>query len=167
LIVAPGQGTSGGIANSPVSHIDLFPTLAELCGIEAPSNLQGQSLAPMLRDQSATGRGWAISQVTRPRSERRRNATAGTRNDGPFFGYSLRTPRWRYTEWAEGRQGRELYDHEADPRELTNLADDPVHAVTVEKLSRQLRNAVRATFPPSGETPAIQPGLWAPILTDP
>jgi iduronate 2-sulfatase len=167
LIVAPGQGTSGGIANSPVSHIDLFPTLAELCGIEAPSNLQGQSLAPMLRDQSATGRGWAITQVTRPRSERRRNATAGTRNDGPFFGYSLRTPRWRYTEWAEGRQGRELYDHEADPRELTNLADDPVHAVTVEKLSRQLRNAVRATFPPSGETPAIQPGLWAPILTDP
>jgi iduronate 2-sulfatase len=121
----------------------------------------------MLRDQSDTGRGWAITQVTRPRSERRRNGASSTRNDGPLFGYSLRTPRWRYTEWDEGRQGRELYDHDADPRELTNLAENRDHADTVEGLSQQLRNAVRATFPPSGETPIIQSGLWAPVLTDP
>jgi iduronate 2-sulfatase len=167
LIVAPGRGTSGGIAKSPVSHIDLFPTLAELCGIETPSNLQGQSLVPMLRDQSLAGRGWAITQVTRPGGGRRRNAATGTRNDGPFFGYSLRTPRWRYTEWDESRQGRELYDHEADSRELSNLAEHTGHTSKVEELSRQLRDAVRSTFPASGETPAIQPGLWAPILTNP
>jgi iduronate 2-sulfatase len=166
LIVAPGRGTSGGIAQAPVSHLDLFPTLADLCGITPPPNLQGQSLVPMLDDQSVTGRGWALTQVTRPRAERRRSAAAGTRSGGPFFGYSLRTPRWRYTEWDEGRQGRELYDHEADPRELTNLAEHANHEGTVETLSQQLRNAARATYPPSGETPAIQPGLWAPILTD-
>ena len=49
LIVAPGRGTSGGVAKSPVSHVDLFPTLAELCGVTPPANLQGQSLVPMLQ----------------------------------------------------------------------------------------------------------------------
>jgi iduronate 2-sulfatase len=84
-----------------------------------------------------------------------------------FFGYTLRTPRWRYTEWDEGKQGRELYDHDADPREITNLANDPQHAQTIEELSLQLRAAVKSTFPPSGKTPEIQAGLWAPNLTEP
>jgi hypothetical protein len=84
-----------------------------------------------------------------------------------YFGYSLRTPRWRYTEWDEGREGRELYDHDADPRELTNLADVAAHAKTVSDLSQQLRAAVNTTFPPSGQMPELQPGLWAPNVTDP
>jgi arylsulfatase A-like enzyme len=168
LIVAPGRGTSGGVAKSPVSHVDLFPTLAELCGITPPSNLQGQSLVPMLNDQSVNGRGWAITQVTRAGGDRLPNAGRATnRSERQFFGYSLRTPRWRYTEWNEGRQGRELYDHDADPRELTNLAEHPNHADMLDDLSQQLRTAVRATFPPTGETPAIQSGLWAPTLTNP
>jgi iduronate 2-sulfatase len=112
----------------------------------------------MLRDASSAGRGWALTQVTR----------AGNRTDGErFFGYSLRTPRWRYTEWAEGEKGRELYDHDADPRELTNLAADPAQAATVEQLSTQLRAAVKSTFPESGKTPEIQPGVWAPMLAVP
>jgi iduronate 2-sulfatase len=157
FIVAPGRGTNGGVAKSPVSHLDLFPTLAELCGIAAPPNLQGQSLASMLKDPSATGRGWAITQVSR----------ANAMNNDPFFGYSLRTPRWRYTEWDEGRQGRELYDHDADPRELINLADVANHADTAQELSQQLRNAVESTFPSSGKMPSIQAGVWAPMLIDP
>ena len=84
-----------------------------------------------------------------------------------FFGYTLRTPRWRYTEWDEGRQGRELYDHDADPREIANLANDPVHAQSVVELSQQLRTAAKSTFPASGETPKIQSGVWAPNLTNP
>jgi iduronate 2-sulfatase len=169
LIVAPGRSVSGGVAKSPVSQVDLFPTLAELCGIAAPPNLQGQSLVPMLKDQSVTGRGWAITQVTRGAGDRQRldDGRAPIESGGSFFGYSLRTPRWRYTEWDEGRQGRELYDHDADPRELTNLADDANYGENVKELSLQLRNAVRATFPPSGETPAIQSGLWAPVLINP
>jgi iduronate 2-sulfatase len=168
LIVAPGLATKGGVAKSPVGQIDLFPTLAELCGVEAPSNVQGQSLVAMLRDQSANGRGWAITQVTRGGGDRR-SATSGATEHGSngYFGYSLRVPRWRYTEWDEGRQGRELYDHDADPREVTNLANEPTHANTLAELSQQLRIAIRSTFPPSGRTPAIQPGLWAPNLTNP
>lgn len=156
IIAAPGMKARGTAARAPVGLIDLYPTLAELCQVKAPENLQGQSLVPMLKDPGATGRGWTLSQVTR-----------GGRRQGRFFGYTLRTPRWRYTEWAEGQQGRELYDHDADPRELTNLADDPAQAATVADLSQQLRAAVKASFPASGETPEVRPELWAPNLTDP
>jgi iduronate 2-sulfatase len=79
----------------------------------------------------------------------------------------LRTARWRYTEWDEGREGRELYDHEADPKELRNLAEKPEHASTVAELSAQLRAAVRAGFPPDGVRPQVREGLWAPNLTHP
>ena len=160
LIVAPGVSKKSGVVATPVGLIDLYPTLAELCAVKAPSNLQGQSLVSMLKDTNVEGRGWAISQVMR---------NGGAKNEPAehFFGYSLRTPRWRYTEWDEGREGRELYDHHGDPNELTNLADDPAHAATAADLSKQLRDAVAATFPPSGKTPAVRPGRWAPNLTNP
>jgi iduronate 2-sulfatase len=157
IIAAPGLGTKGGVAKAPVGLIDLYPTLVELCGVEAPENLQGQSLVPMLKDPGFAGRGWTLSQVTR----------GGRRPETRFFGYSLRTPRWRYTEWADGEQGRELYDHESDPRELTNLADDPAHAQTVAQLSEQLAEIVKLTFPSSGEIPQLRPETWAPNLTRP
>ena len=168
LIVAPGVSAKGAAAKSPVSQVDLYPTLAELCGIKAPANLQGQSLVPILKNPTASGRGWALTQVMRGGGAARASVTTNIGADGPrFFGYSLRTPRWRYTEWDEGRKGRELYDHDADPRELTNLANDPHHAKTIEELSQQLRAAAKSTFPPNGQTPELQPGLWAPNLTEP
>jgi iduronate 2-sulfatase len=160
LIVAPGVGKKGTAAEAPVGLIDLYPTLTELCGVDAPENLQGQSLVPILKDANAEGRGWALSQVNRNRGAK---SAEGKR----FSGYSLRTPRWRYTEWDEGREGRELYDHESDPTELTNLADDQTLATTVADLSRQLRAAIKATFPPSGKTPVLREGMWMPNLTNP
>ncbi len=176
LIVAPGM-TTGGVVKAPVSHLDLFPTLAELCGVTPPGNLQGQSLVPMLKDTSVEGRGWALTQVTRgnPRNESKANQ-AKVRNsqsanssgsDGPFYGYSLRTARWRFTEWDEGNKGTELYDHDNDPLELTNLAEQPEHANTVSELSARLREAIPTTLPPSGKIPEIQQGLWAPLLVEP
>lgn len=168
LIVAPGVAQARAAAKSPVSQVDLFPTLAELCGVKAPANLQGQSLIPMLKDPSVTGRGWALTQVMRGGGPARASVTTNVGSEGPlYFGYSLRTPRWRYTEWDEGRRGRELYDHDADPRELTNLAEHPAHTKTAEELSRQIRAAAKSTLPPSGKIPEIQPGLWAPNLTEP
>ncbi len=155
IIAAPGVSARGGVAETPVGLIDLYPTLAELCNVSSPENLQGQSLVSMLKDPRAKGRGWTISQVSR----------GGRKNR--FFGYTLRTPRWRYTEWAGGDEGRELYDHDTDPRELTNLAEEPAHTATVADLSRQLRQAIQDTFPPSGESPEVMPDPWAPNLTDP
>jgi len=167
LLVAPGA-TKGGVAKAPVSQVDLYPTLAALCGVKTPGNLQGQSLVPLLKDPSTVGRGWALTQVMRGGGPQRASVTTNIGADGPrFFGYTLRTPRWRYTEWDEGKKGRELYDHEADPRELKNLISEPAHAKTIEALAHQLRTAVKGTFPPSGQTPELKPGLWAPNLTEP
>lgn len=168
LIVAPGVSRKGGVAKSPVSHLDLYPTLARLAGVPAPANLQGQDLSPMLRDPAVAGRGWAVTQVTRGGGARRATVTTDVASAGQsFFGYTLRTPRWRYTEWDEGRRGRELYDHAADPAEITNLAEKAEHAATIADLSSELRSAVRTTFPPDGKTPPIrQGGPWAPMLVD-
>ena len=168
LIVAPGVAAKNSVAASPVAHVDLFPTLAELAGVSPPANLQGQSLVPLLRAPATSGRGWALTQVVRGGGFNRVGASAAAGDNGQrFFGYSLRTARWRYTEWDEGTMGRELYDHDADPKELTNLATLPAYAEAVADLSTQLRAAVKTTFPPGGKTPPITPGLWAPVLVAP
>lgn len=176
LIVAPGT-TPGSVCRIPVSHVDLFPTLTELCGIQPPEGLQGQSLAPLLRDSNAPSRGWALTQVVRgsnaaPPTDRSRKKTANNNpNTAPepprVFGYSLRTQRYRYTEWDSGKAGRELYDHQHDPRELTNLANNPEHAQTATELAAQLHQAVLTTLPPSGQIPEIRDGNWAPLLLNP
>jgi len=172
LIVAPGLSKNAA-AKTPISQVDLFPTLAALCNVKTPDNLQGQSLVPILKDTSATGRGWAVTQVMRGGGLNRATITADVGSQGRnFFGYTLRTSRYRYTEWDEGREGRELYDHNSDPHELTNLAatdhkDAAKHTKTITDLSAQLKVAVKTTFPPSGETPKLQPGLWSPNLTEP
>jgi len=167
LIAAPGRCQAGGVAQAPVSQVDMFPTLAALCGIEPPKNLQGQSLVPLLADPAAAGRGWAVTQVARGNRSRASQPQEAGAKGNQFFGYSLRTPRWRYTEWDEGREGRELYDHDADPKELTNLAAVPAHAATVAELSQQLAAAVQTTLPADGVVPEIKPGLWNPNLTNP
>lgn len=168
LIIAPGVTQPSSVAKTPVSQVDLYPTLTELCGVSSPENLQGQSLVPILADPKSKGRGWALSQVTRGGGRAR--ATVGTdvsSDGGRYFGYSLRTDRWRYTQWDAGMRGHELYDHDADPRELTNLADDPAHADTVKLLSARIVEAIETTFPPNGKTPELTQSLWAPNLTDP
>ena len=157
IIAAPRTSVAGTVAKAPVGLIDLYPTLAELCGVKTPKNLQGQSLVPMLKDPAAPGRGWTISQVSRRRGK----------SKDCFYGYTLRTPRWRYTLWDDGNEGHELYDHDADPQELTNLADDPSRGETVVRLARQLRKATKATFPASGKAPPLRSKSWNPNLTNP
>ena len=111
IIAAPGYGSKGKASSRIVELLDIYPTLAQLSGLPAPHRLHGQSLVPLLRNPSARWDKPALTQVTRNESGRR------------FMGRSLRTERWRYTEWdTNGKLGVELYDHKNDPRELTNLA---------------------------------------------
>jgi hypothetical protein len=79
----------------------------------------------------------------------------------------LRTSRWRYTEWADGEAGSELYDHDADPKELTNLATHEELKQTRNELATQLRIAIQSTFPADGVTPSVSTDTWAPNLTNP
>jgi arylsulfatase A-like enzyme len=125
IIKAPGIGH--GEAYALVESLDLFPTLAELAGLDAPPDLQGSSLVPVLNDKSTTVRDVAISQF------RRRGA----------YAYSMRTDQYRYTEWVEVSGAvvyRELYDLDADPEERVNIGADGDNSVLMDALANQLRS---------------------------
>jgi iduronate 2-sulfatase len=123
IIAVPGMKTAGKGCPRLVECIDVYPTLAELCGLKAPANLQGKSLCPLFEDPQRKWKEAAFSQVTR----------------GKFMGRTVRTERWRYTEWDDGKQGVELYDHQHDPREETNLAAEPAQAETMKHLKELLK----------------------------
>jgi iduronate 2-sulfatase len=118
MIAGPGVSESGKTCGRPAELVDLFPTLTELCGVTPPANLSGVSLVPLLKDVSAPGRAAAFSMVR--------------------GGRSLRTERWRYTEWNGGKDGIELYDHRHDPDEMKNIAGDPAQAATILELKAML-----------------------------
>jgi iduronate 2-sulfatase len=134
---APGRSAAGKSAAGIAELIDVYPTLAELCRIEAPAALPGKSLAPQLTDASAPTKGFALTQVRRGGGGggKGKNKNKVKAAMAAFPGYSLRTDRWRYTEWDGGEKGVELYDHQTDPHEFTNLAKNPAHAATVKELS--------------------------------
>jgi uncharacterized sulfatase len=143
IVAAPGMRAGGRATDRLAELVDLYPTLAEVCGLPAPDGLEGRSLRPLLDDPSAPGKPAAVTQVRR-----------GGRQQEPFDGYSVRTGRYRYVEWDGGRRGVELYDHEADPHEHRNLADDPQHAGTVADMKRLLREALPGRRPSrEGERP--------------
>ena len=120
------------MAGSPTELVDLYPTLSELCGLEQPSHVMGKSLSPVLADPNTQLRESAYS-VTEARTVRRADKSK-------FLGRTIRTNRYRYTEWDEGDFGVELYDYETDPEELTNLAGNPESANLVKRLQQELQN---------------------------
>jgi iduronate 2-sulfatase len=122
IISAPGL-SKGKSSGRTVELLDIYPTLAELCGLDPGQKLQGESLIPLLKKPDAPWKKAAYTQVRR----------------GEIFGRSVRTERFRYTEWDEGRAGTELYDHQKDPGEFTNLAKDSNFIITVNEMSVLLR----------------------------
>jgi uncharacterized sulfatase len=131
IIAAPGSKGAGKSCPRPAELVDVYPTLAEVCRIAPPKHLEGQSLGKLLDNPMGPGDAAAFTQVTR-------GAKMG------FMGRSVRTERWRYTEWDDGKQGAELYDHDNDPREHRNLAGNPEQARVVAELRALLRGARRA-----------------------
>ena len=124
IVAAPSAKAAGKTATGLVELLDLYPTLVELCGLEPPRQaLEGRSFRAMLDDPGQPGKPAAYTQVRR----------------GNIDGRTVRTDRWRYTEWDGGRQGVELYDHARDPEERLNLATDSAHRGTVAELSALLK----------------------------
>jgi uncharacterized sulfatase len=126
LIAAPG--IKPGVARGLVEFVDLYPTVADLCGLTPPPDLAGRSLRPLLRDPAAPGKPAAFTLVTR----------------GNARGDSMRTDRWRLTRWSDGTA--ELYDHTTDPEEDHNVA--PNHPEIVSDLGRQLPAARTVSLAP-------------------
>ncbi len=119
IIAAPG--VKPGAVRGLVEFVDLYPTIADLCGVNTPAGLAGQSLRPLLDDPTRAGKSAAFTIVTRGQKQR---------------GDSIRTDRWRYTEWSDG--ARELYDHTRDPEETKNVV--ATNTETAAALSQQLRS---------------------------
>ncbi|MEX0641546.1 MAG: sulfatase [Pirellulales bacterium] len=125
VISAPNAKAKGQSSPRIVELVDLYPTLADLCGLPVPSELPGISLRRQLDDPTAPTKEGAITQVRRGKG---------------IDGFSVRTERYRYTEWDNGKRGVELYDHENDPHEFKNLATDPQHTATMAHLKSLLVN---------------------------
>jgi len=125
LFSMPGMKTGGQQSGGLIELLDVFPTLCDLCGVPAPAQLQGKSLRPQLDDTATFVHDAAFTQARRGKN-------------AEVWGRTIRTARWRCTEWDAGKSGIELYDHDADPREYTNLANDPKHADVLKELRARL-----------------------------
>ena len=134
-----GPGVPAGLRTSALTEfVDIYPTLCEMTGVAPPAEqLEGTSVVPLLRDPSRPWKSAAFSQYPR---------------QGNVMGHSVRTDRYRFTRWAKrgGDQavvGTELYDHQSDPQENTNVAADPANAPVVAELSKLLDDGWRAARP--------------------
>ena len=133
IVAAPGiQG--GRKTRRLTEFVDIYPTTCELAGLPVPGHCEGASLVPLMKDPRREWKTAAFSQYPR----------------GPVMGHSMRTDRYRFTRWI-GKTGAivatELYDHEADPAENVNLADDPKHRKTVEELAAIFKKGWRGARP--------------------
>jgi len=117
IFVVPGLTRPGTRCDRTVSLLDIYPTLADICGLPITKQLEGKSLKPLLKDPAAA---WDRPVIT----------THGRNN------HSVRSERWRYIRYSDGTE--ELYDHENDPMEWTNLAADPKQAQAKKELIARL-----------------------------
>ncbi len=135
IIRLPNGQQAGSCSDAMVELVDLFPTLCELAGTNAPDTCEGASLVRILRGQTPENwRQHALSQYKR-----------GRKTGGDIIGYSIKLSDGRYTEWIniESRktQAVEFYDHVKDPDENTNAAKsltEDQSAELSERLKRQL-----------------------------
>lgn len=149
VVRAPGVTKPGGVAEHPVSLIDLYPTLVDLCSLtgdtrknEKGAKLDGFSVRPFLEDP--TCRHWdgpegALTMIycgesaKRPLSPTEKEQLSNQQ-------WTLRTERWRYIRYSNGSE--ELYEHRTDAHEWVNLASSPEHAETRQELSRKLSEMI-------------------------
>jgi arylsulfatase A-like enzyme len=134
IISLPGQKTAGQKTDALVEFVDIYPTLAELCGLEVPDYLDGKSMVPLLENPS---RPWKKGAFTQWQYWEEPYDT--------IMGYTVRTDRYRYIEWQDCENNNkavaaELYDYSKDPEETVNIADKAKYAKTVKELSKMIEN---------------------------
>lgn len=160
IIRAPGASKPGHASNRPVSLIDIYPTLIDLCGLtrdtkknEKGHSLDGHSLKPLLENTNSgnwSGPPAALTALYKWRMK----------YDPSRESYSLRAKDWRYIRYENGKE--ELYFAKADPLEWTNLADDAAHADTLLALRKQMKSRIPAEGSDIPPQPAFKPKTSAP-----
>ena len=141
IFSVPGQAKRGVTSEALVEFVDIYPTLVDLCGIAVPAGLEGLSMVPVIEAPDRPWKQAAFSQYPR--------------HAGKIMGYSMRTDRYRYTEWKKvddnATMGVELYDHEKDSGENVNRAGQPEYQDLVAQLGRRLHAGWRAALPPDAK----------------
>jgi iduronate 2-sulfatase len=141
LVHVPGKRGNGKRSAALVEFVDIYPTLANLCGVDLPAELEGTNFAPLLDDPQRTWKAAAFSQYPRQ-----------IPGQGRGMGYAMRTERYRLVEWrVEGKDFREyeLYDHQIDPGENQNLANDAGQRELLGRLKDQLHAGWKGVRPKS------------------
>lgn len=120
--------------NSLAEFVDIYPTLCDLAGLKKPPHLEGQSLLPILNDRNAEVNKVAISQYPRGKS-------LGYDRKNEIMGYSIRTPKYRYTRWQKYENPNEiiaveLYDHSVSKTAKENLAQNKNYADKIKELDK-------------------------------
>lgn len=150
IISAPGQKAVGRKSLSLAEFIDIYPTLADLCGLPKPKDVEGVSLKPVLDDAAASVRPVAISQY--PRSDGGKS----------LMGYSIRDDRWRLTLWRDRKDNSihatELYDEVGDPHETVNVATKPELAEVIARLTKFLPPPIAPATDKNTAAPAGKKG---------
>jgi arylsulfatase A-like enzyme len=123
IVLRPGAKGNGQSSPRPVQSLDLYPTLCELCGVNAPKGLEGTSLRPLLDDPNTKWYHPAFSVF----------------RGGKSLGVAVRTGRYRYVEYDAGKAGAMLFDHQSDPYESKNLATDESLAEVRKRLATLTR----------------------------
>lgn len=139
LIIATPEQKGAQRTDALVELLDLYPTLNELCDIEGPANLEGKSLVHLLADPSRSHKTVALTQTPRPNYPKGKLPIS--------MGYTIRSDRFRYTEWRSFKTNevvaRELYDHRNDSFETINVIDDSKYEAFLPVLAAQLEGAIR------------------------
>ena len=137
IISAPGNYAKGKKTKGMVEFVDIYPTLCELAKLNIPTQLEGKSAVPLLKDPQAKGKPYAFTQLLRAKTFLE-NDTYGDR----YMGCSVRNERYRYVEWLNMRtmelDTAELYDHIDDPQENKSIVGNPKYADIITELSAQL-----------------------------
>ena len=145
ILSVPGQTKTGIKTDALVEFVDLYPTLAQTCGLPAPAKTEGISLLPLLEKPNRPWKSAVFSQYPRAFKGNRH------RKHGDLMGYAVRTDRHRYVEWRNWNtdvvQARELYDHEKDHDENKNLAKEAAQYENLEQLQLILRSGWQAALP--------------------
>jgi arylsulfatase A-like enzyme len=144
IISNPSQKAIGQQCKALVEFVDIYPTLCELCGLDIPDNLEGLSLVPLLENPNLEWKKAAFSQYPRP-------GLLCYGAEKMIMGYTMRTQRYRYTEWIHLKsnqlRARELYDHKNDPGENVNVIGKIEYAETVKKLKKMMKLGWRGALP--------------------
>lgn len=141
VIRAPGMPANGRASRRVTELLDLYPTVADLCGLPPDKRVEGRSLRPLLQDPERTWDHPAFTQVDFTAAARDASFAGGKQKNAPArkVGRAIRTERYRYVEWNDGQAGVELYDLENDPGELHNLAFAADQAKLIAELQARLK----------------------------